>query len=188
VFRAIWNASDSAMVLTDAAGTVLAANPAYCRLHRCSMGDLVGGSLALILPEAERPFAIAQYHAVFESLDAAERHSAAAQWRAGSDSVVESRMDLLMKDNRSVALLSTVRVIAEPRPGVPHAALPARHSPLVPRGSTGAAPDSDEPAQTTADTLIDAIDKWGIDAVVGQPGDGGKNGAEPADRGTSDSR
>jgi len=105
------------MVLTDAGGTILAANPAYCALHRFSASDLIGSSLALIVPEAERTFAISQYRAVVRatlagaSLEAAEPRPAVAQWRDGSDRVVESRIDLLIQDDHRAAMLSTVRVI-----------------------------------------------------------------------------
>lgn len=151
------------MMLTDAGGTVLAANPAYCALHGFSPGELIGRSLSLIFPEAERLFAISQYRAVFESLEADESHPPVVQWRDSSERLVESRIDFLMRGNHREAMISTVRVIVGP--------------PVGKSQST----DSSELAGTAADVLIDAIDDWGIDAVLGVSGHGGIRAA-PNDR------
>lgn len=170
--RAIWDASDDAMVLTDRGGTVVAANPAYCALHRFSPGELIGRSLSLIVPEPERPFAISQYRAAFEGLDADESHRTVAHWRDGSGRVVESRIDLLMRGNHREAMMSTVRVIREAPPVEKPHPLPAP-APSSRRARILKSKDSDELTQTTADVLIAAIHKWGIDAVLGLPGEGG---------------
>lgn len=144
------------MVVTDAGGTILAANPAYCTLHGFAPSELIGRSLSLIVPETQRAFAISQYRAVFESLEPDESHPTVARWRDGATRVVESRIDLLMQGNRREAMMSSVRTIrAAPPVGTPHPT------------------DSYAETETAAHVLVGAIHDWGIDAVLGVSGDGG---------------
>ena len=60
-FRALFEHSPDAIVVIQPDGLVLDANPAACRLHRIERGQLVGGHLLTLVPDA-------LHHAVLEGL------------------------------------------------------------------------------------------------------------------------
>lgn len=171
VLRAIWFASADAMVLTDAAGMVLAANPAYCDAHDCKPDELIGNSLALIFPEAERPFAMTQYHAVFESMAAHHPSPAGARWRDGSGRVVESTIDFIAQGTHPAAMISTVRVLL----GEPPPSKSSGHAP----GNVAQPPAKHRFSRTAAALVIDAVHTWGANTVFGPPVDVTDASVEP---------
>src|SRR6476661_4257830 len=64
-FRAVWEAASDAMVLSDPAGVVRDANPAYYRLSGYGPEAVLGRSFAIIFPEAVRARAEEQYRNTF---------------------------------------------------------------------------------------------------------------------------
>jgi PAS domain S-box-containing protein len=138
ILRALWNVSPDAMVLTDSAGVILAANPAYCALHGRLPNKLDGENFGVIFPEAERPSAMAHYHDVFAGRDSTPRFPARVQLRDASQRLVESRLDFILKRNRPPAMMSSVRVLPE---------------------------DLTAKQDLTAEILIDGLRRWGVDAV-----------------------
>ena len=189
--RALWNASPDAMALTDAAGVVLAANPAYCALHGFSPTDLVGQSLAVTFPEAARPSAMEHYRAVFESRSDPHMYPAAVQWRDERGRFVESRIDFVTQGNRRSSMMSSVRVVAEAATGG-SITFDVGDRRVFSQGTEGpssdVAPLASSPtstSQTTPEVLIDAIQKWGLEIVLGlpeSPGSVGSNLDSPAER------
>ena len=135
-FQARWNTSADAMVLTNAAGLVLAANAAYCDLHGVAQQDLVGHSLALIYPEDARPTAMAHYQTVFASCNDAGGYPAALRWRDGEGRLVESRIDFITRGDQESYMMSSVSVLEE------------------------------EAGQTVPQVLIDEIRQWGVEILV----------------------
>ena len=113
LFHAIWQHAADAMVLSDAAGIVLAANPAYFRLYGYGADAVVGHSFAIIFPPAQRAWAVAQYQRVFASAIAGPAYEAVIQRADGTERVVESRIDFLRTNDQRVAMLSTIRDITE---------------------------------------------------------------------------
>src|SRR4051812_38674569 len=63
--RLIWESAPDAMALSDAEGTVLMANPAYCVLYGYEPAEVVGHSFALIFPPEQRAAAIEQYRLIY---------------------------------------------------------------------------------------------------------------------------
>ena len=169
-FRALWNASPDAMVLTDAAGVVLAANPAYCALHGFSPKGLGGKSLAVIFPEADRPAAMAHYRLVFESRNNPSTYPAATQWRDEAGRLIESRITFITRVSQEPLMLSSVRVVPESPmenlaiepvdEGNQRFGAPGTSVPLLASGPLG-------PGKTTPDLLAEAIQQWGIEMVLG---------------------
>lgn len=112
-FHAVWEATSEAMALSDAAGIVLAVNPAYCRLYGRNADEFVGQSFALIFPEELRADAIAQYRDVFNSPTLPQSYEASVQRPDGSERMVEARADFLVHDGQRVAMISAIRDITE---------------------------------------------------------------------------
>ena len=113
IFQAIWNSSSDAMVLSDADGIVLAANPAYFRLYGFPVDAVIGQSFALIFPPEQRAWAAEQYQVAFASPAIIPAYESSIRRLDGAERMVESRIDFLTTDGRRVAMLSTIRDITE---------------------------------------------------------------------------
>ncbi len=112
-FQAVWEATSEAMALSDAAGIVVAVNPAYCALYGRDPAEFVGHSFAVIFPEADRAAAMDQYRAVFASAEPPRSYEARVERPDGSERFVEARADFLVQDGERVAMISTIRDISE---------------------------------------------------------------------------
>ena len=112
-FRAVWEGTAEAIILTDPDGIVLAVNPAYCTLYGCTPQTRIGHSFALIFPEAERAEAEANYHAFFTDPDPPRTYEARVQRPDGSKRIVEAHCDFVVRDGERVAMLSVIRDITE---------------------------------------------------------------------------
>jgi PAS domain S-box-containing protein len=66
-FEAMWAAANDCMRLTDQDGTILLANPAYCRMAGKPREDLEGQSLASVYAEGWREAALREYRDNFRS-------------------------------------------------------------------------------------------------------------------------
>jgi PAS domain S-box-containing protein len=101
------------MALSDADGTVIAVNPAYCALYGLSPEQIVGHSFAVIFPEEERAAAVEQYHAVFTDSVSPPRYETRVQRSDGTERFVEARADFILHDGERVAMISAIRDITE---------------------------------------------------------------------------
>jgi len=113
LFRSIWEHAADAMVLSDAQGIVLLANPAYYQLYGYTPAEVVGQHFAVIFPPAQRAIALEQYSAVFQSAPAQSIHEGLIQRADGTVRIVESRIDFLMHNGARSAMLSIIRDITE---------------------------------------------------------------------------
>jgi PAS domain S-box-containing protein len=112
-FRAVWEATSEAMALSDADGTVIAVNPAYCALYGLTPEQVVGQSFAVIFPEEARATAVEQYRAVFADPDPPPSYESRVQYADGSERFVEARADFLVRNGERVAMISAIRDITE---------------------------------------------------------------------------
>jgi PAS domain S-box-containing protein len=168
------------MVLTDVIGTVRAANPAYCARHGSTPQLLIGKSLAMTFPEAERASAMARYREVFASRGNPDAFPAVSQWRDDPEQVTESRIAFATQQDGQSFMMSSVRTINE-RPGEEPGALALKNDPAdrdAVRDSSQAGPAAGEfpslasnEARTAAELVVDAVRDWGIEVVFGLPGD-----------------
>ncbi|HVF98512.1 MAG TPA: PAS domain S-box protein, partial [Chloroflexia bacterium] len=111
---AIWEFAADAMVLSDPEGTVIAANPAYCRLYGYSQEEIVGQSFAVIFPEELRVWAMQGYKETFAQEDDLRTPvESEIQRKDGSKGVVEVRYTFIMEDGRRTAMLSQIRDVTE---------------------------------------------------------------------------
>ncbi len=115
LFSAVWECASDAMVLSDAQGVVTAANAAYLELYGYSAPDVIGQDFAIILPEAERDAARAQYKAVFASPEIPPAFESIIQRADGTERIVESRIGFIVRERQRIALLSIIRDITERR-------------------------------------------------------------------------
>ena len=114
-FRAIWESAADAIALSDPAGLVLVANPAYYKLYGHSPVEVIGQSFTLIFPVEERARALQAYRAAFEATEIAPRLESVARRADGHEIVVEARYDFVVTAGQRVAMVSMVRDISERR-------------------------------------------------------------------------
>lgn len=107
--RAVWEAATDAMALSDPAGRVLAANPAYYRLYGFSPEEVVGHSFAIIFPEPEREQAEARYQSIFHGPPTQGPFDAIVRRRDSTERNVQSRIYFLDVAGQRAAMLSVVR-------------------------------------------------------------------------------
>ena len=112
--RAVWDRAADAMALSGPDGTVLAVNPAYCRLYGSTPMQLVGQSFAVIFPPEVRAEAEQQYRDIFargeDSL-----HESRVRSADGIELIVEARASFIERDAQRLAMLSTIRDITAQR-------------------------------------------------------------------------
>ena len=115
------------MALSDAAGIVLAANPAYYRLYGYRPEDVLGASFALIFPSDQREWAEARYHEIFHADQPPPVMRSTVRSKDGSERVVESRASFLEQHGRRTAMLSIIRDVSE-QVAAERAAIRAEHT------------------------------------------------------------
>ena len=103
------------MALSDPAGIVHAANPAYFQLYGYTPEEVVGSSFAIIFPESQRAQAIEHYHMVFRNELAVPAYEATIHHKNGTERTVEARTEFLAVNGTRVAMLSIIRDITESR-------------------------------------------------------------------------
>ena len=145
LFHAVWQQAADAMVLSDAHGIVLAANPAYFRLYGAGQDAVVGHSFAIIFPPAQRAPAVDHYQHVFASATSVPVYEFVIRRADGTARIVESRSEFLSAHDQRVALLSTIRDItdrtqaAQEREALLHAAEQAQQAEATARREAEAA-------------------------------------------------
>lgn len=105
---AIWDLSGDAMVLSDAEGTVIAANQGYYALYGLAPEQVVGQDFAVIFPPEEREAARRGYRQAFHA-PAPSSYQSVVRRADGSLGVVESRVRFITRDGRRRAMLSILR-------------------------------------------------------------------------------
>jgi diguanylate cyclase (GGDEF)-like protein/PAS domain S-box-containing protein len=110
-FRAVWETATDAMVLSDAEGIVLLANPSYFELYGHTPDEVIGHTFAIIFPAAERAQAAETYHRIFHSPAVAQRFESVVQHASGTVLIVETHVNFLVQDGQRVAMLSVIRDI-----------------------------------------------------------------------------
>jgi len=111
--RQVWEATSDAMVLSDANGIVLSANPAYCSLYGYTPEQIIGRSFAIIFPEVDQAQALEQYKAVFNGENIPPAFEAVVQHADRTEHIVESKISFLTNAGQRTAMLSTIRDITE---------------------------------------------------------------------------
>ncbi len=111
LFRAVWEHAADAMVLSDAQGIVLAANPAYHQLYGYPPEAVIGRSFSIIFAPEVRASAIEQYHAIFHTPEPKLMYESTIQRADGTQRIVESRIDFLSHQGQRTAMLSIIRDI-----------------------------------------------------------------------------
>ncbi len=113
LFETLWEAAADAMVLSDAEGTILAANPAYYQLVGATPEDVLGQSFAALLPESRRLWATDGYRRLFTEVEARPGVEAVLAHKDGSERTVEVRYAFLLQGDQRAAMLSIVRDITQ---------------------------------------------------------------------------
>lgn len=100
IFQSIWEHASDAMALSDAEGTVLAANPAYFRLYGYPAEAVIGHCFSIIFPPDQREWAIAEYKTTFADPALPPPFETSVHRPDGSERVVESRIEYLSDRRR----------------------------------------------------------------------------------------
>src|SRR4051812_37891898 len=175
VVRGLWNSSPDAMVLTNAEGTVLAANPSYCALHGLSSKRLVGQSMAIIFAEVARPSVMAHYREVFASRSNVHAYPATLRWGDAAGRVMESRIDFISRDGCEETMMSSVRVAVEATGRISVDGVSQESAPKEAGDETSHQPDPfttpprADIGQNTPELLLEAIQTWGVHTILGVP-------------------
>lgn len=114
-FLAVWQVAADALALSDADGTVVAANPAYFDLYGYPPEQVLGQNFAIIFPEAQRPAAQDAYRQVFASEAVPPTFESTIQRADGSRRMVETRINFITEHGRRTAMLSAIRDVTERR-------------------------------------------------------------------------
>jgi PAS domain S-box-containing protein len=113
LFRAVWEMAGDAMALSDAAGTVIAANPAYYDLYGYADHEVIGRPFTIIFPPEEREAAMEQYRRFFGEDVRAEGIESAVRRKDGTTREVDVRYSFIEREGRRVAMLSVIRDITD---------------------------------------------------------------------------
>jgi diguanylate cyclase (GGDEF)-like protein/PAS domain S-box-containing protein len=111
--RAIWESATNAMVISDADGVVLMANPAYATLYGYPLEQMVGQPFTLIFPEDQRAWALEAYRQAFHNTTITQPYESMVIHADGSERVVESHISFLERDGQRYAMLSVIHDITE---------------------------------------------------------------------------
>ena len=111
--RLLWEQTSEAMALSDAAGIVLAANPAYYKLYGFGPEEVLGKSFALIFPSDQRPRVEAEYREIFSSEMPPPVVQSTVRSKDGLERVVESRVSFVEDGGQRRAMLSIIRDITD---------------------------------------------------------------------------
>jgi PAS domain S-box-containing protein len=113
LLQALWEGAADAMALSDHAGIVQMANPAYYRLYGYTAEEVIGHSFAIIFPQEMQEWAVAQYQAVFHTYTPIPMYETTIRRKDGTERVVEARTMFITRDGVHTAMLSIVRDITE---------------------------------------------------------------------------
>jgi two-component system sensor histidine kinase VicK len=112
-FRAVWEATSEALALSDANGTVLDVNPAYCELYGRSADEFIGKSFAVIFGADDQVTAATLYEAIFNAAEPPRSYEVRITRPDGTERFVEARADFLVRNGKRVAMVSAIRDITE---------------------------------------------------------------------------
>jgi len=111
LIRTTWNLTTEALVLSDADGIVVAANPAYYRLYGLTPEDVLGKKFSINLPKHRRAAAQQDYRAIFQGEDGQTVSETMVICPDGTMRPVETSTDFVEQQGQRVALLSSIRDI-----------------------------------------------------------------------------
>src|SRR5437762_2974872 len=111
--QVLWEQTSDAMALSDEAGIVLAANPAYYRLYGYGPDEVLGKSFALIFPKEQRATAEADYESMFTSVEPVPLVQSSVRTKEGLERVVEVRASFVEEGGHRKAMLSIIRDVTD---------------------------------------------------------------------------
>ena len=115
LLQALWEGATDAMALSDRAGIVQAANPAYYRLYGYTPDEVIDHSFAIIFPPDMREWAMTQYQAVFHTSTPIPVYETTIRRKDGTERFVEARTMFVTTDGIRTGMLSIVHDITEQR-------------------------------------------------------------------------
>jgi PAS domain S-box-containing protein len=103
-FRSVWETAMDAMVVTDAAGIIQSANPAYYRLYGYEPPEMIGQHFTMVVPQERREQVWASYQQVFTGPDEVEPVETVVRRADGSERIVEARFGFLTERGQHTVL------------------------------------------------------------------------------------
>lgn len=112
-FQAIWDLSPDAMVISDANGIVVAANPAYCELYGYRFEEIIGQGFEKIFPLDYQESARKQYQAIFHRDQNSTVFESRIQRADGDIRYVETRIAFITENGQRLGMLSNIRDVTK---------------------------------------------------------------------------
>jgi PAS domain S-box-containing protein len=112
-FRRVFEAAYDAMVLSDAEGIVVDANPAYFELYGFTAEEVIGQKFFIIFPDARQREAMASYREAFSGEHNSMIYESEIARKDGTIRSVETRIGFIMRDGKRTEMLSVIRDITE---------------------------------------------------------------------------
>ncbi|MFN8678082.1 MAG: PAS domain S-box protein [Thermomicrobiales bacterium] len=112
-FRAFWEATTEAMVLSDADGMVRDANPAYEKLLGLDRADVLGRPFPVMLPPDVREGTPARYQDIFQAAEPVPSYESRVLHSSGAERIVESRAGFAVRDGVRVGMISALRDVTD---------------------------------------------------------------------------
>ncbi|MBA3869725.1 MAG: PAS domain S-box protein [Anaerolineae bacterium] len=110
-FHSLFEAVNDAMVISDAEGIVLEANPAYLQLYGYSAEEVIGQSFAIIFSVEARQSAVEQYKQIFSDGQDSVMYESSTLQKNGTLQTVQTRNSYLTQDGQRTAMVSVIRDI-----------------------------------------------------------------------------
>ncbi|NUN69699.1 MAG: PAS domain S-box protein [Bacteroidetes bacterium] len=110
-FRVVWDSTNEAMRLTDADGTIVLVNEAYCTLVRLPREELIGAPISVVYPQERSAHVMERYRENFENRDVLEFFEQDITLKNGSVIFVQASNAFLHLTGEETLLLSVFRDI-----------------------------------------------------------------------------
>lgn len=110
-FRVVWDSTNEAMRLTDAEGTIVMVNEAYCTLVRLTREELIGAPISVVYPMVRAAHVMEQYRKNFGGRDVLEFFEQDITLKDGIVIFVQGSNAFLNLSGEDTLLLSVFRDI-----------------------------------------------------------------------------
>jgi PAS domain S-box-containing protein len=112
-FRAVWEHSADAMVLTDTDWIIQRVNPACCALYDLSADELIGHDIARILPEVERTGVERRRRELFAAPEPPPTVRSVVRRSDGEERIVECHAEFVSQGGDRVGMITIIRDVTE---------------------------------------------------------------------------
>ncbi|MCS7012923.1 MAG: PAS domain S-box protein [Chloroherpetonaceae bacterium] len=107
--QAIWESVSDGVVMTDEAGTIVWANPAFAKLYQHELNHLIGKHISVLYPVEAQASIVARYESLFASAKDGERFFSTHTLHSGFQLSLETVVFFEEVEGKRTRMLSIVR-------------------------------------------------------------------------------